>query len=222
MSSLEESLILKRKITKQDITEFVKIISSKCNLRINEITFENEDAEASFDFKNNNFNLNYQMIDSSLIDSNVFNIEIIITIFHELTHAVQKTQVFDSETYKKLPSYYVILISNYFSIINEKNFYCKNHNDFMVEYNAIICSYINTIELLKKHNLDYSLIEEKLKDYKKNHFPFEFNINKEMINQIYTAKMRDDILFKYRYALHNYGKEKNLTHQECEIYGYKK
>lgn len=222
MSSLEESLILKRKISKQDITEFVKIISSKCNLKINEITFENEDAEASFDFKNNNLNLNYQMIDSSLIDSNVFNIEIIITIFHELTHAVQKTQVFDNETYKNLPSYYAILISNYFSIINEKKFYCKHHNDFMIEYNAIICSYINTIELLKKHNLDYSLIEKKLQDYKKNHFPFEFDISKEMINQIYTAKMRDDILFKYRYALHNYGKEKNLTHQECEIYGYKK
>lgn len=222
MRILEEKLVSNKKICKKDITDFVRDISTKFNLKINEISFENNNSEASFNFNNNDFNLNYEMIENYFKDNIFdFNVEIIITIFHELTHAIQKIQVFDNETYKKLPSYYVMLVSNYFEIVNNNEFYCKNHNNFVMEYSAIACSYLMTIDLLKKHNLDYSNIKNKLKNHR-NSFSLELNINDKLFQQISNLNISEEILFKFRYALHNYGKEENLTDQEYEIYGYKK
>lgn len=219
---LEEKLVSNNKISKEDIIDFVRNTSAKFNLKINEISFNNNNFEASFDFDNNNFNLNYEMIEKKYKNIFKFNVEVIITIFHELTHAVQKIQVFDNETYKKFPSYYVMLVSNYFEIVNNNEFYCINHDDFAIEYNANVCSYLLTIDLLKKHNLDYSNIKNKLDDYINDRFCIETNINDKLIQQISNLNISEEILFKFRYALHNYGKEENLTDQEYEIYGYKK
>lgn len=149
-----------------------------------------------------------------------FNVEVIITIFHELTHAVQKIQVFDNETYKKYPSYYVMLVSNYFKIINDNRFYRRFHDYFIIEYTANVCSHLLTIDLLKKHNLDYSKVENELEDYI-NYSSLELNINNKLFKQISDLSINEEVLFKFRYALHNYGKEENLTEQEYEIYGYK-
>ena len=160
-----------------------------------------------------------------MININNFNFEIVLAIIHELTHTVQKKQVFDNETYKKYPTYYTFLISNYFSIINDNDFYCKNHDDFATEYSANVISYLSTIKLLKDHNLDYSYVENQYQNYLKKHdsFNLEKNIYDEnLLENIANSEIKDDILFKYRYALQHFGTEQDLTQQEREIYGYKK
>jgi len=63
------------------------------------------------------------------------------------------------------------------------------------------------------------------KNYLKKHesFNLEKNIfDENLLENIANSEIRDDILFKYRYALQNYGTEENLTQEERAIYGYKK
>lgn len=228
MTNLEQKLISNQKITKNDIKEYINNFAREYRIKIGDITFNNNRSLGSFDFKNNNININYDLINKYYTysnDINIFNKEIVLCIFHELTHAIQKIQVFDNETYIKYPTYYVMLISNYFSIINNNDFYNNNHNNFSMEYTANICSYINTINLLKKHNIDYKIIEENYNEYVKlyNSFDFSKNIpNDSLLNDIAKSNIRNDILFKYKHALHNYNREENLNDIDYEIYGYKK
>lgn len=230
MNSLIESLKTTRTIRKEDIENYILDISQKCNLYVTNVTFINNGCTGYYDYKTGTININYDKILNSFRSKNIkninnFNFEILLTIIHELTHAVQQKQIFDNETYKRFPTYYTLLISNYFSLINANDFYCENHDDFAIEYSANVIAYLNTIDLLKKYNLDYSLIELQYKNYLKKHesFNLEKNIHDEnLLENIANSEIRDDILFKYRYALQHFGTEKNLTEEEYTIYGYKK
>ena len=230
MNSLIESLVTTRTIKKEEIKSYVLDISKKCNLYITDVTFINDDCMGYYNYKTGELNINYDKILDSfrskkIKNINHFNFEIILAIIHELTHAVQQQQIYDDETYKKFPTYYTFLISNYFSIVNDNDFYCKNHDDFATEYSANVISYLNTIDLLKKYDIDYSYVENQYKNYLRKHesFNLEKNIHDEnLLENIANSEIRDDILFKYRYALQYYGTEQNLTNEECEIYGYKK
>lgn len=230
MNNLIESLVATRTIRKEDIIDYIMEISKKCDLHITNVTFINNGCSGYYDYKTNIININYDKIldtfrSKEIKNINNFNFEILLTIIHELAHTVQQKQIFDDETYKKFPTYYTLLISNYFSLINANDFYCENHDDFTIEYNANVISYLSTMNLLKKYNLDCSYVETQYKDYLKKHeaFNLEKNIYDEnLLTNIANSEIRDDVLFKYRYALQHFGTEKNLTKEECEIYGYKK
>ena len=230
MNSLIESLVATRTIRKEDIIDYIMEISKKCDLHITNVTFINNGCSGYYDYKTNIININYDKIldtfrSKEIKNINNFNFEILLTIIHELAHAVQQKQIYDDETYKKFPTYYTFLISNYFSIVNDNDFYCENHDDFAIEYSANVIAYLNTIDLLKKYHLDYSIVEMQYKNYLKKHesFNLEKNIfDENLLENIANSEIRDDILFKYRYALQNYGTEENLTQEERAIYGYKK
>lgn len=230
MNNLVESLITSRTIKKNEITNYILDIAQECNLYVTSVTFVNDECSGYYNYKTGEVNINYDKILDSfrakeIKNINNFNFEIVLVIIHELRHAVQQKQIFDDETYKKFPTYYTFLISNYFSILNNNDFYCENHDDFATEYSANIISYLSTIDLLKKYNLDYSYVETQYKDYLKKHeaFNLEKNIYDEnLLTNIANSEIRDDVLFKYRYALQYFGTEQNLTKEECEIYGYKK
>ena len=230
MNSLIESLKATRTIKKEEIENYIFDIAQECNLYVTSITFINNGCTGYYNYKTGEMNINYDKILESfrskeIKNINNFNFEIVLAIIHELTHAVQQKQIYDDETFKKFPTYYTFLISNYFSIVNNNDFYCENHDDFATEYSANVISYLSTMNLLKIYNLDCSYVETQYKDYLKKHeaFNLEKNIYDEnLLTNIANSEIRDDVLFKYRYALQHFGTEQNLTKEECEIYGYKK
>lgn len=217
MSKLEQSLVECKIISKEEICEFIKNISNYCGFRVDNISFINDEYMGFFNLHNNNLNINYDKIYDYYIPYNIesinnFNKEIIFRIFCLLSYAIQKTQIFDNETYKKYPSYYVMLISDFY------------RNDcFNISYTANIFALLNTISLLKKHNIDYKIFKDEYNNLIKNNVnEYIENDNDDLLNDIANLEMREDILFKYRYALQHYGTEKDLTKRDCKIYGYKK
>lgn len=221
MSNLEEKLRSNKKIEKKELLTFINDIIINYNLYeyITNIVFSNSGSSfGNYDFNTNILEINYDLISKIYTNNKTFNMELMLTVFHELTYVFEKKEVFDN-TFAEYPDYYVYLITEYYALINKNKEYLNNRKKLVIEYTATICSYINTIELYKKNNIDYTYLETLLYKYVKNYKQydsanFDFNIK--------NLDIKENILFKYNYALQHCKENNDFLKKGYKVYQYKK
>lgn len=233
MSSIELKLRMNTKITENDITSFIFETAKRYNLDflINYVTFIDNEAYGYYNPNSLTLNINYKRINNHYADTYTANVKIINSIFNEMTHVAQRYQMYSNNTYKRLPTYYVLIITSYIAFPNDYKFYLDNHDAFILEYTADICSYINTLKLLRRNNIEYNKIEmfnKEFNDKIDSYYSSEIPINNaaKLFKGLNLYKVIDEsdinrsVKTKYREALRNCGKEKDLTDAEKFIYGY--
>lgn len=232
-TDLEIRLKENTKITKDDICSFINDTAQKYSLdnSITKITFDNNKGIGSYNPNNLCLNINYDLLNRHYKDVMEFNIQTIICIFHEMTHAAQRYQIFSETTYKRLSTYYILLFTCYITSLNNFDMYLKKYDTFITEYTANICSYINTLKLLRRNKINKEVIKKvnqefasKINEYYNNNTPINNAIHLlsdySLANKIDNMNIDNNIKEKYKYAFRNYGEEKDLTNIEKLIYGY--
>lgn len=227
MDSVDILIDSKRQIRKTELYDLIEdtLIYNNITKYVDNIDFKESAARGFYNTCTKTLNINYNYIDYESKSYRDFNTNLLLCAFHEITHVYQIKQLYDFDFYRKYPTFYVLLVATYFLQVNDYQKYFDNHNNFVSEYNAHICSYKMLIKSLNSYDKKtVAKLYQKLANLVNNHIDIQKNnekiFGKDFLKAIAKQDFDDEIYFKYNNALHYFKSEKNISDENKILFGY--
>lgn len=145
-------------IPKDYYLKLIDEIAYSYDIKLNIISFEdNDNLKGAYYPNTNSLKVNYDIVVNSNKSNTYKNVELIKTIYHELTHYVQIRELLsdDKKDIEEVFSCYYDLIKKglYDNSLNSE-LYKHCHDNYIFEYQANLFSNLKTAEFMEKLNLN--------------------------------------------------------------------
>ena len=149
------------KISKSLLIDYINLLIDKYKLKdeVSNLYFDcnNDDANGLYNDTNKQLFINYNRISKDYNDE-LFNMKILSTIFHELTHVCQFNIYKNPETLDEVFKDFYLNLQLTFNIPDtDEDYYLENYDDFIFENQARINSIFKLMFLMEKLNIDDKL-----------------------------------------------------------------